>query len=126
MNVSPPALSPDHLKELRAYSWPGNIRELENILERALILSDGPLVFSGLDNAAGAAPVTRFGGPGSPGNPDEMLTLEDMTRQHISLALEMTGGRIDGMQGAAKLLAINPSTLRTKMRKLGIKKKKSA
>ncbi|MBA3035606.1 MAG: hypothetical protein FP814_03845 [Desulfobacterium sp.] len=98
------------------YNWPGNVRELQNAIERALILSrEQPLVFNDLvdivPNTAAMIPVTDGA---------KTLSLEQMTSQTIANALKMTGGRVGGEKGAAKLLKINPSTLRTKMRKLGI------
>ncbi|MBU4009903.1 MAG: sigma 54-interacting transcriptional regulator [Proteobacteria bacterium] len=114
--VEIPTLAPGSLEKLMHYNWPGNVRELQNAIERALILSrEQPLVFNDLvdivPNTAAMIPVTDGA---------KTLSLEQMTSQTIANALKMTGGRVGGEKGAAKLLKINPSTLRTKMRKLGI------
>jgi PAS domain S-box-containing protein len=111
-------LAPEFLEELVSYSWPGNVRELENVIERAAILSPGTLV-KPAGSLHGAVverpaqiqePVSGFG------------TLEDMERAHISGVLASTGWTIEGSHGAARILGLNPSTLRGRMRKLGIKK----
>jgi formate hydrogenlyase transcriptional activator len=110
------SVSPGFLERARAYDWPGNVRELENLVERALIMSnDGTLeaqhLSFELDNSKGSvAPMpTR-------------ATLEDVERAHIRTMLAQTGWRIEGEQGAAALLGLNPSTLRGRIRKLGIRK----
>ncbi len=122
------------MERLEQYSWPGNIRELENVLERAVILSNGPTleiepeVFAAAtaERAAAADPLnplvgepdqlTASGGPES--QPAE--TLESNERNHIQATLEKTGWVIDGPHGAAKILAMHPNTLRSRMKKLGI------
>ncbi len=114
--VEIPTLAPGSLEKLMHYNWPGNVRELQNAIERALILGrEQPLVFNDLvdivPNTAAMIPVT---------DEAKTLSLEQMTSQTIVNALKMAGGRVGGEKGAAKLLKINPSTLRTKMRKLGI------
>ena len=103
------------LDKLKAYSWPGNIRELENIIERATILStEETLEISD----------TLFSEDGGLNEPStKTSSLEDIERDHILSVLEKTNWRINGDKGAAKILNINPSTLRTRMVKLGIKKK---
>jgi formate hydrogenlyase transcriptional activator len=110
------SVSPGFLERARAYDWPGNIRELENLVERALIMSnDGTLeaqhLSFGLDNGSGSATPL----PTS-------ATLEDLERAHIRSMLAQTGWRIEGERGAAALLGLNPSTLRGRIRKLGIRK----
>ncbi len=111
-----PALAPQAIDRLMAYDWPGNIRELENLLERALILSrGGPLTF---DSLLGSAPVESRGQ--SSLITDFPTPLDEAMSYHIRRVLQRTGGRIHGPGGAAELLCINPSTLRSKMNKLGI------
>jgi formate hydrogenlyase transcriptional activator len=111
-----PTLAPRAIDQLTAYDWPGNVRELENVLERALILSRGnPLTFDGLLGSQ----VAPSNAP-SALEADLSVSLEEVVSNHIKLVLQKTGGRIHGPRGAAELLRINPSTLRSKMNKLGI------
>jgi len=119
-----PTLAPGALERLRAYSWPGNVRELENAVERALILSKGkPLAFNDLPAPLKPEPGFEHG-PGPELHPDlegeDSLELDAFVSRHIRRVLNMVGGRVGGEQGAADLLKINPSTLRKRMRKLGI------
>jgi len=99
------------MDELQSYNWPGNIRELENVIERALISSEGPVLTLAIGFAAtDAAPAARTA----------PRRLESLERDHILDVLEQTRWRIEGKDGAAILLGLNPSTLRGRMRKLGI------
>jgi formate hydrogenlyase transcriptional activator len=100
---------------LTQYEWPGNIRELQNLIERAVILSAGPT----LD-----VPVTALNGRrhGMPHQDHEMPTLEQAERKHIIGALETTNWVIGGPNGAAVRLGMKRSTLQFRMRKLGIVK----
>lgn len=97
---------------LQRYQWPGNIRELEHVIERAVILSEGselePIEWlsPSYDKAAAA----------------KTLTLEEMERQHIVDVLERTNWRVSGEKGAAKILGLNPTTLEARMKKLGIER----
>ena len=102
------------LDKLKSYNWPGNIRELENIIERAAILSTG----SSLEISD-----SLISSNDSPGINSPESTLEEIERTHILSVLEKTSWRISGDKGAAVILDMNPSTLRTRMAKLGIKKK---
>jgi transcriptional regulator with GAF, ATPase, and Fis domain len=110
-----PALAPRAIDRLIAYDWPGNVRELENVLERALILSKGgPVTFGpflGPRSEEGAAAADET---------DSNLSLEETVSRHIRRVLRQTGGKVHGAGGAAELLGVNPSTLRSKMRKLEI------
>ncbi len=117
------AVTPESLERLERYTWPGNIRELQNVLERACVLSPGPVVeiLEGLGpvNPADAAAAC----PQAPeARPTGIMTLEEAERRHIRRALVATGGRLYGSDGAAALLGLNPSTLRSRMKKLGIAK----
>jgi formate hydrogenlyase transcriptional activator len=107
-------VSKDTLNVLREYDWPGNVRELESIVERAVITSQG----------TGLKILDRFVNPlktGEPGAQDGKV-LVDVERDHIFKALEKTGWRIEGKNGAAAMLGLNPSTLRGRMRKDGIRR----
>jgi formate hydrogenlyase transcriptional activator len=113
----------DAMDALVAYSWPGNIRELENLLERAVILSPGKelrVPLSELRNglSATAAPETPVAT--SPGVP--LATLEEAERQHILRALRQTEWRIAGPRGAATLLGMKRTTLQARIRKLAIRR----
>ncbi|MFA6108684.1 MAG: sigma 54-interacting transcriptional regulator [Candidatus Latescibacterota bacterium] len=113
-----PRLAPGAIEQLQAYDWPGNVRELQNVIERALILSRGEeLAFPAL----GASPVTRPSVPAAEAIAGEVAPLDLVVAAHIRLALTAAGGRVQGESGAASLLAVNPSTLRARMRKLGIR-----
>ena len=116
--VDMPVLAPGAVDKLMEYHWPGNVRELQNVVERALILSQGnPLAFNDLGETAKNI-MTRGMTATLPDGFDDGL--EQAVSRYIRQALEATDGRVGGDKGAAKLLKMNPSTLRTKMRKLGI------
>jgi formate hydrogenlyase transcriptional activator len=99
------------MEMLKQYHWPGNVRELRNIIEQAVIVSDGDMLQVNLPKRISVS-ATEAG------------TLEKAERQHIIEALEKTGWRIKGRNGAAELLGLKPSTLYTKMEKLGIPTKR--
>jgi transcriptional regulator with GAF, ATPase, and Fis domain len=110
---------------LNNYDWPGNVRELQNLIERALIVAQrGPLRFD-LPPAASEAPVPVPGqAVGAAGSEVQILTDPELRlreRDNILAALTKSGWRIHGPGGAAKLLRINPSTLVSRIRKLGLK-----
>ncbi|TQV67272.1 AAA family ATPase [Exilibacterium tricleocarpae] len=110
----PPPLPPGAMQKLVNYGWRGNVRELENVIERALILGSGKtLVLDRLvDNDN---PLNRASARSSKPAP-----LDDIITAHIYDALRYTGGQIHGAGGAAELLDINASTLRSRMNRLGI------
>jgi len=103
----------DTMARLKGYAWPGNIRELENVIERAAILAQGPVVR--IDDSFAMRQDTGSHAAGSG-------TLEDVERAHVLRVLEETGWVIEGKQGAAVRLGLHPNTLRSRMQKLGIKK----
>ncbi|MBW7996470.1 MAG: AAA domain-containing protein [Candidatus Glassbacteria bacterium] len=102
------------IDSLQAYQWPGNVRELENVIERAVIVSRGKQLELG-----DWLPKTAA----SPGD-SSVLTLQENERALIIKALKMTDWRVSGDTGAAKILNINPRTLQSRMRKLGIKRER--
>jgi len=106
-------IAPAFIASARAYDWPGNIRELENMVERAMVMSRGDL----LDG-------TVLPPAASPGPAPSALqgTLEEVERAHILRVLEGARWIIEGERGAARILGLNPSTLRGRLRKLGIRK----
>ncbi len=125
------------MERLVAYPWPGNVRELENVIERAVILSTG----SDLEVAAEALPapveraddsdqapktdVPRMVQSSARSPNDSPLTLEEIDRTHIVEVLQRTGWKIDGTDGAALLLKLHPSTLRSRIKRLGIRRSAS-
>jgi len=111
-----PKLDSSAYDQLLAYHWPGNVRELENAVERAIILNRaGPLSFSYL-----ASQEENQGSSHQPTNIKGSYNLDKVTADHICRVLKIANGKVEGRQGAAELLGINPGTLRHRMRKLGI------
>jgi PAS domain S-box-containing protein len=111
-------VSPRTMESLLNYDWPGNIRELRNIIERAVITCKNTrLVLP--DKLTPASP----NGSERAASNGEILSLEEIERQHILRALRSTDWQIGGMKGAAKILQMNPSTLRSRIKKLGIEKR---
>ena len=106
------SVTPATLQALRSYPWPGNVRELANVIERAVINNVGPVLqISNLAEASSA---------GTPSAPNK--TLEEIEREYIITVLDGTGWRIEGRLGAARILGLHPSTLRTRMSKLKVQK----
>jgi two-component system, NtrC family, response regulator HydG len=112
----------DHvIREMLNYAWPGNIRELENLIERSVLLASGgiinisPLPANSLPANSGKSPLA--------GMEDRVKTMTENERDHILTALEKCNWKIYGKGGAAELLEINGTTLHSRMKKLGIEKK---
>jgi formate hydrogenlyase transcriptional activator len=105
-------VAPEAMAQMQAYSWPGNIRELQNVIERAVVLTVGPVICLE-DRLACATDDTT---------PRPCVTLEDAERAHIRSVLGQTKWVIEGKQGAAARLGLRPSTLRSRMQKLRIKR----
>jgi chemotaxis protein methyltransferase CheR len=106
------SVSPAAMRALENYRWPGNVRELANVIERAVISTTGSTLFL-------AEPLS---GPERLEQADGLKRLDDMEREYIVRVLNETGGKIEGTGGAAQLLGLNPSTLRGRMAKLGIRR----
>ncbi len=130
------------LDRMMRYDWPGNVRELENLIERGVVLSSGQMLeldaqVIGVAQSRGApshspsaavaptplpptsAPVTEAGsGNGGP----QLVSLQEVERRHMLAALERTGWVLEGAQGAAQLLNLTPSTLRSRMKRLGVRR----
>ncbi len=125
------SVSEEAMRRLTNYSWPGNIRELQNIIERAVILSPGKtLVIADELRATPAQAVHAATMKSKPIEiapaPDNNGSLDDVERRHIESVLNQTNWMIEGERGAAKILDMNPSTLRSRMQKLGIKRPERA
>jgi formate hydrogenlyase transcriptional activator len=105
-------VSQDAIAKLTGYHWPGNIRELQNVIERAVVLNAGPVL--NLDPSMLQAKESA--------QTVSIQALETVERNHILRALDETNWVIHGKRGAAEILGLNPSTLRSRMEKLGIKK----
>ena len=101
------------MRALQAYSWPGNVRELEHVIERAVITTEGTM----LKLAEHLEPVR-----GAEAVDSTPMDLAAMEREHIARVLRDTGWKIEGQKGAARILNLNPSTLRSRIKKLGIKR----
>jgi len=114
-------ISTHTMKTLESYAWPGNVRELMHVVERAVILSEGPeLRLSEQFENLPIDPVQEV--PAETIREKETKGLVDVERDHIVNILQETGWRVEGPKGAAQILGMNPSTLRSRMRKLGIKR----
>jgi transcriptional regulator with GAF, ATPase, and Fis domain len=111
-----PQLAPGAMDQLMDYHWPGNVREIGNAVERALILSGSNILR--FDDILGSKHelVSESTGHVSAGP----LNLNEVEANHILRVLNMTGGRIEGRKGAAVLLGVHPGTLRHRMKKLGV------
>jgi formate hydrogenlyase transcriptional activator len=112
MNRTIETISSDTMESLVRYQWPGNIRELENVIERAVILSSGPILRVPLEDLQNCvAPGRENGTP---------RTLEEAERAHILATVKETKWVLSGPRGAATRLGMNRSTLQFRMKKLGI------
>ncbi|NJO67889.1 MAG: sigma 54-interacting transcriptional regulator [Bacteroidetes bacterium] len=107
------SISKATLDKLMNYHWPGNVRELENIIERAHVLSTG----SKLDIGNWFKPASDI-----QSSQDELLSMDDNEKAHILRVIKLTRWKIRGENGAAEILKINPSTLESRMKKLGIER----
>jgi hydrogenase-4 transcriptional activator len=117
--------TPREVAALVAYPWPGNVRELATVMDRAAILGNGDRLE--ITKALGVMPDTLPVAPSAVRTADSgvasapaVAPLDEAVRRHIEVALAAAGGRIEGPQGAARMLRVNPHTLRARMRKLGV------
>jgi transcriptional regulator with GAF, ATPase, and Fis domain len=120
--VRPVAVSDEDVRLLTDYPWPGNVREMSAVMDRAVLLGQGQTLEVAAALGRGVGP--RAAAPATPGAavPREtgLVSLDEAIRRHIEAALTETRGRVEGKHGAARLLRVNPHTLRARMRKLGI------
>ncbi len=115
------AIASDALRRLMDYPWPGNIRELEHVVERALILSQGPtLTIDEALVAVGSVTDDKGAHVRTEAPVQRQQTLAEFEQDHIMRVLEQTQWVVEGANGAARRLDLNPSTLRGRMRRLGI------
>jgi formate hydrogenlyase transcriptional activator len=121
------AVSSETMSALARYPWPGNIRELQNVIERAVILTQGPVLnvrtedLPGANQAAAISPATNGHGPAPAPSGNMRAALEEAERQQIIAALEKANWVVAGPDGAAALLGMKRSTLQSRMQKLGIR-----
>jgi formate hydrogenlyase transcriptional activator len=120
-------VSKESMENLLNYPWPGNIRELQNVIERAAIVSTEPIMRLNRDltPVTGAKSAEDQGAHSrhvDPESGEALLTLNEVERNHILAALHVAGGKIEGPKGAAKILGLHPNTLRHRIQKLGIPK----
>ena len=114
MNRAVETIPSETLDLLVRYSWPGNIRELENLIERAVIVSPGPVL---------RVPLSELKPPAEPAS-GELLTLQAAEREHILKALEATNWVLAGPRGAAARLGMKRTTLQSRMRRLGVARRR--
>jgi hydrogenase-4 transcriptional activator len=117
--LRPVPVSDDAVRVLSEYRWPGNVREIAAVMDRAVLIGQGRSL-----SVTAALGLSRPGAPAAtaqePASPGRIEPLDDVIRRHIEAALRETHGRVEGTFGAARLLRINPHTLRARMRKLKI------
>jgi len=114
MNKAVETIRREEMERLQRYDWPGNVRELRNVVERAMILSTGSKLRIELP----------AGTPTGESDEDAVLSMDEVQRRHILKVLETAGGRIRGSGGAADLLGLKPTTLRSRMQRLGLDPKR--
>jgi DNA-binding NtrC family response regulator len=113
-------MSSQLIHQLQQYNWPGNIRELEHLIERAVLLTTGDTIHH-IDLPVIRTMVSKDSSSGS----EMVKTIDEMEKEHILNILGFCKGKISGAQGAATLLGVPPSTLHSKMKRLGIQRKYS-
>src|SRR5205823_348416 len=130
--------SEETMRRMMSYPWPGNIRELQNIIERAVVLSKGEILELASDfGPIGESPIFAAAKlssnvvvapeeTASAARDNKVGSLVEMERRHIESVLAQTNWMIEGERGAAKILNLSPSTLRSRMQKLGIRRPKAS
>jgi hydrogenase-4 transcriptional activator len=117
--LRPMPVSEDDIRLLAHYHWPGNVREMAAVMDRAVLIGQGRTLY--VAAALGQSELTTTPAAARPaGAAPAIATLDEVIRRHIEAALNETHGRVEGPHGAARLLRINPHTLRARMRKLKI------
>jgi formate hydrogenlyase transcriptional activator len=124
-------IAQDTMDLLSRYDWPGNIRELQNVVERAVVLSRGPILKLGADLLPAASAAMASTNEGADLGLDHLQShdatgdsssLEQVEKRYIQSVLQKTDWVIEGERGAAKILDLHPNTLRSRMKKLGIER----
>ena len=119
--LRPVPVSDDDVRLLAEYRWPGNVREIAAVMDRAVLIGQGQALSIaaalGQEPRVAAVPVKRAPAPAAA---SAIEPLDIVVRRHIEAALQATHGRVEGPHGAARLLRINPHTLRARMRKLKV------
>jgi PAS domain S-box-containing protein len=117
-----PALTPENLADLEAYDWPGNVRELENVIERAVIVSQGRELHFMLGTIAGHYTKSRPSSVAAPVSTGglTLVKLKELEKEVLKSALEQSKGRIYGPDGAAERVGLKPTTLISRLKKLGL------
>lgn len=129
MNCPPARLTPAGLATLQNYDWPGNIRELRNVIERAVILARGGALEFDLPITAKAAASATPAATTESEAEREFLTEPEMQRKerdNLLVVLEKTGWKIKGADGAAELLGVKPTTLLSRIKKMGLRREDSS
>jgi len=108
MGKSIESISAESMRQLQAYSWPGNVRELRNLVERAVIIASGPQLTIPMPLSTSSRPPLRT------------ATLRSVEIEHIRATLNSTNWRIRGRGNAAERLGLKPTTLETRMARLGL------
>jgi transcriptional regulator with GAF, ATPase, and Fis domain len=125
LRCPPPRLTRAAVASLQNYDWPGNVRELRNVIERAVILArGGPLHFDLPVTDAAPAPPSSRTPPGDSSGP-EFLTEAEMQqreRDNLRVVLERAGWKIKGPDGAAELMGVKPTTLLSRMKRMGLRR----
>jgi transcriptional regulator with GAF, ATPase, and Fis domain len=118
--LRPIPVADDDVQRLAAYQWPGNVREMAAVMDRAVLIGQGRALNVAAALGEGSFPPSSAPARPADARPARIAPLDVVIRQHIESALEATHGRVEGPHGAARLLKINPHTLRARMRKLRI------